>query len=128
VSTVSEATDRCNLLHVPKVIGAGFSGLVVVVLGRMAAKGRLPRNLFAGIRIPATMRSDEAWRAGHQAAVSTLTVAGLGPFLTAVVLATKRPGPEAQKRLFRIGNAWLLGWLGLATLQANRAARAVEAS
>jgi len=110
-----------------KVIRSGFSGLVVVVLGLMAATGRLPRNLFAGIRIPSTMRSDEAWRAGHQAAVSALTVGGLGPVLTALVAAAKRPGRDVQESLLRVGNVWLLGWLGVATFQAHRAARAAEA-
>jgi SdpI/YfhL protein family len=41
--------------------------MIVVGVGRMAATGRLPRNLFAGIRIPSTMRSDEAWRAAQRA-------------------------------------------------------------
>lgn len=125
--TVSGATSRCSVVYVSKVISSGFGGLVVVVLGRMAAQGRLPRNLFAGIRIPSTMRSDEAWRAGHEAAVSALTVAGLGPMLTALVAGVKRPGRDAQRTLLRVGNLWLLGWLGVAILRANRAAGQVPA-
>jgi hypothetical protein len=115
---------------VPRLLRSGLSGVVVVVVGRMAAAGRLPRNLFAGIRIPSTMRSDEAWRAGHRAAAPALTVAGLGPVVAAVaaaVTAAKQPDPDAGKALLRAGNGWLLGWLGLAVLQANRAARATGA-
>ena len=109
-----------------KVILSGFSGLVVVALGRLAAAGKLPRNLFAGIRIPSTLSSDEAWQAGHQAAVSALTVAGLGPVMTALIAVAKRPEYDAERSLLRVGNVWLLGWLGVATFQANRAARAAE--
>lgn len=33
-----------------------------------AARGKLKRNQWTGIRTPATMRSDTAWIAGHRAA------------------------------------------------------------
>jgi hypothetical protein len=107
-----------------KAIRFGFGGVIVVVLGRMAAKERLPRNIFAGIRIPSTMRSDEAWRAGHRAAASALTAAGAGPVVIAVIVGAKNPGREVQTILSRIVTGWLLGWIGLATVQASRAARA----
>ncbi|MEU3274418.1 SdpI family protein [Saccharomonospora sp. NPDC006951] len=41
------------------------SGIVLVWMARAAATGRLKRNSFAGIRIPSTMASDEAWLAAH---------------------------------------------------------------
>ncbi len=74
------------------------------------------------------MRSDEAWRAGHLAAASALSVAGLGPIAAAAIVRAARPSPGAQIVLSRIGGAWLLGWLGLATFQANQAARAQNLS
>jgi uncharacterized membrane protein len=107
-----------------KAIRLGFGGVMVVALGHMAATGRLPRNIFAGIRIPSTMRSDEAWRAGHRAAASALTTAGFGPVVVAVIVAAKSPGSKAQTVLSRIATGWLLGWIGLATLRASRVARA----
>jgi hypothetical protein len=110
-----------------KAIRLGLAGLVVVVLGRLAAAGRLPRNLFAGIRIPSTIRSDEGWLAGHKAAASALTVAGLGPVAAAVIVTARSPEPDTETLLLRIANGWLLGWIGLATLQASRAARAAQA-
>ena len=121
-----EAGDQelCGLTRVSKAISLGLSGGIVVVLGRMAATGRLPRNICAGIRLPSTLRSDEAWDAGHEAAASAMTIAGCGPVLVAVVLAASSPGPKARTVLSRIATVWLLGWLGLATIQANRAARA----
>ena len=39
------------------------AGIVVAILGRRGRQGRLPRQDWAGIRTPSTMRSDEAWRA-----------------------------------------------------------------
>ncbi len=111
-----------------KTIRFGFSGVTLITLGLMAATGRLPRNLFAGIRIPSTLRSDEAWRAGHRAAASALTTAGLGPVVVSVIAAAKKPSRDDQRTLFRIGSGWLLAWLGLATFQASRAARATEVS
>jgi hypothetical protein len=103
-------------------------GLVVLAIGRLAATRRLPRNVLAGIRIPSTMRSDEAWRAGHEAAAAALTAAGLGPIVAAGIVAVKRPGHDAEKALTRTGTGWMLVWLGLATLQASRAARATATS
>ena len=102
---------------------SAVGGAIVVALGRLAAAGRLPRNLFAGIRIPSTLRDDESWRAGHLAAASALTIAGFGPIGIAAAVGVMRPGPSGQAALFRLGTAWLLGWLGLATFQASRAAR-----
>jgi hypothetical protein len=116
----------CNLSGVPGAIKYGVSGVIVFGLGRLSATGRLPRNLFAGIRIPSTLRSDEAWDAGHRAAASALTVAGFGPVVAAAVVAAKRPSREGQTVLFRIGAGWLLAWIGLATFQASRAARATS--
>lgn len=89
----------------------------------MAEAGQLPRNMFAGIRIPSTMRSDEAWLAGHRAAASDLTIAGLGPTVLALAAGMWKPGGW-QKALSRVGTAWLLGWLAVAIARANQAARA----
>ena len=113
------------MANMSRAIRSGLAGLIVVALGRMAAKGRLPRNVFAGIRIPSTLRSDDSWRAGHLAAASALTAAGFGPLVAAIAVAAKNPGRDAETVLLRIGNWWLLAWLGLATVQASRAARAV---
>ena len=110
-----------------KAFRLALPGLIVMVVGRMAATGRLPRNLFAGIRLPSTMRSDEAWRAGHEAAASALMVAGIVPVVTAIIVGAKNPGRKGQSVLSKVSNIWLLGWIGFASIQANRAARAASA-
>ena len=98
----------------------------MIVLGRMAARGKLPRNLLVGIRIPSTMRSDDAWRAGHRAAASALTAAGVGPVVTAFIVGAKRPGADRQDALLLVANVWLIGWIALAVAQASQAARAAN--
>lgn len=47
-----------------------FTGLLLllVVACVMAGHGAIPLNHFFGVRIPALMRNEAAWRAGHAAA------------------------------------------------------------
>jgi hypothetical protein len=106
-----------------RALKIALAGAITIVVGRMAAMGKLPRNPVVGIRIPSTMCSDDAWLAGHRAAASALTAAGLGPIVAALVVGATMRGPDSQRAVLRVANAWLLGWIGLATLQAGRAAR-----
>lgn len=60
------------------------AGVLVVVVGRLTATGRIGRNAFAGIRTKRTMADDESWRIVHRgaqpwmiAAGAALTLAGL---------------------------------------------------
>jgi len=98
-------------------------GVILIVVGRLAAMGRLPRNPLVGIRLPSTLRSQEAWRAGHVAGATALTVAGIGELGLAALDAANLPQFENRPLLSRVGTAWLLGWLGVATMQARRAAK-----
>ena len=44
--------------------------LVSALMCQAAATGRITRNHWAGYRLPALFVSDEAWRAGHAAALA----------------------------------------------------------
>jgi uncharacterized membrane protein len=68
----SDAAVRILLLAV--MVG---SGVLLLWMARAAASGRLRRNPFAGIRVPSTMVSDEAWLAAHVRAERPTMLAGL---------------------------------------------------
>lgn len=69
-------------------------GLLVWVVARAAASGRLGRNGVVGIRTRATQASDEAWRAAHAAAVRPAASFFLA-LLPGSVTAWLQPGREA---------------------------------
>lgn len=58
-----------------------FGGLLLVVFGWLSLVQKLPRNGFAGIRTPYTMRSDENWYATHRAAAPLLIFGGVAIFM-----------------------------------------------
>lgn len=53
------------------------TGVLLIWMARAAASGRLKRNDLAGIRIPSTMASDEAWLAAHARAERPTIYAGM---------------------------------------------------
>jgi uncharacterized membrane protein len=56
----------------------GGLGVAFAALSRMMRTDRLRPNALVGIRIPATLRGQDAWYAGHRAAAGhVLIVAGL---------------------------------------------------
>jgi uncharacterized membrane protein len=57
------------------VVMAG-SGVLLVWVARATASGRLKRNPIAGLRLPSTMVSDEAWLAAHVRAKRSTMLAG----------------------------------------------------
>ncbi|WP_026421780.1 SdpI family protein [Actinokineospora inagensis] len=61
------------------------AGLPLLVIGGLGLAGRLPRNRFGGVRTPAALRSDEAFRVANKVAGPPTAVAGLVGVLGAVV-------------------------------------------
>ncbi|MGM1018259.1 MAG: SdpI family protein [Actinomycetota bacterium] len=74
------------------VVMAG-SGILLVWMARAAASGRLKRNAIAGIRIPSTMASDEAWLAAHIRAKRPTALAGYVSIASGLVALLPVPVP-----------------------------------
>ncbi|HET7482392.1 MAG TPA: SdpI family protein, partial [Actinomycetota bacterium] len=68
------------------VILGGFAVAFIALLGR---SGKLPRNRFAGIRTPSTLRSDAAWDVAHRVSWAYTLVSGVGMVILGVVLSLK---------------------------------------
>lgn len=109
--------------------GLALVPALVLPLTRAAAEGRMERNGAAGIRTRHTRASDEAWRAGHAAALPTvravLPVTGLTYAGCAVALVLVGPGAATVVGLVGLGVQVTVLMLGVR--KANEAARAVEA-
>ena len=99
------------------------TGLVVVWIGVLGRRRKLPRQHWAGIRLPSTMRSDAAWAAAHEVAGPFLLVAGGGSLLSGVLLLVWQPGPGAQEQVSLTAAGWLVAWVLAASVVAVRAAR-----
>lgn len=70
----------------------GLMAALCLVLARKMRSGTLGPNMLVGIRTPATLRSADAWYAGHRAAVPQITycspvfgVTAVGALVNAVV-------------------------------------------
>ncbi|MGU3646231.1 SdpI family protein [Microbacterium sp. C23T] len=64
-----------------------FTALLgVLVISCLAASvGRLRRNRYFGVKLPALEKSDDAWREGHRAAVMPATVSFAVAAVAAIV-------------------------------------------
>lgn len=117
------------ILDVFLVIGVQLLlAFLFLPLVKAAASGKLARNGFAGIRIPSTMASDEAWAAGHRAAIPALSVnvllIGVLAAIAAVLVMLDQVGGAFAVAMS--GFVVNLGMLVFSAVKANRAAKAVE--
>lgn len=69
------------------------AGVLLVWMARAAASGRLKRNSTAGIRVPSTMASDEAWLAAHVRAKRPTMLAGFVSMGSALFALLPVPAP-----------------------------------
>lgn len=75
------------MLFLPSIIGYGVLAVTLVAFLVAQRSGSVRRNSFIGIRTTKTMRSDEAWTAGHHAASRYLATAAAVAALCGVALA-----------------------------------------
>jgi len=61
-------------------------GIALIVLGAVARAGKLTRQSVVGLRTKATMGSDEAWKAAHEASADWVIGAGAVMFVGGVVV------------------------------------------
>lgn len=95
-------------------------GALLVVVGKMTADGRIPRNQFAGIRTKRSMADDQSWLTVHRAAQPWMIGSGLVLVLAGVV-ALVVPWEPAASAAAGIG-AVLTGILALKGTAAGHAA------
>ncbi len=62
-----------------------LGGVVICVVGYLGLVERLPRNRFAGLRTPGTLRSDAAFRVANKAAGVPTVIGGVVAVVGAVV-------------------------------------------
>jgi len=79
VSAMSEIPLLAQILLALVMSG---SGVLLFWVARAAARGRLRRNMVAGIRTRATLASDEAWIAAHRRAEGPSRAAGVVAIVT----------------------------------------------
>jgi uncharacterized membrane protein len=117
--------------HVPVaavLVGAAVmigSALLLHVLGKRAADGRLRRNGLIGIRLPSTLSSDTAWRAGHRAAQRSTDIGAAGMGLAGVLAVLFQGSKAGFVASVFLGAGWLLVWV---LIGAKKAAAAAEAA
>jgi uncharacterized membrane protein len=103
--------------------------VVLIVLASRAANGRLARNQWVGIRTPSTMRSDQAWKAGHAAALRMAPLFVIVTVVICVALFAAALYASTTKVVVFIGFgslAVLLVLLIYSALVASKAAKAAD--
>lgn len=106
---------------------------IIYFVTRSAVEGGLGPNAVMGIRLPATMRSERAWEAGHRAAlgpsrlVCWLGVACAVPLTASAFLASGEAPHWVSLVLFAVGyGVIVLGGTIWCSVVAVRAARAAD--
>lgn len=101
------------------------SGILLIWMARAAASGRLKRNPVAGIRIPSTMMSDEAWLAAHVRAKRATTCAGVVSVASGLIALLPVPAPVLAAAVLA-GCGAMLGFVLYGARVGGRAAAEVS--
>lgn len=96
-----------------------ITGLLLTGIGLVGRAGRLPRNHFVGIRLPSTMRSDDAWLAAHRASWPFTVVAGILMAILGLDMLMDPEQPPPEWVLLAV----VLSPLLIAAVKAHMAAR-----
>jgi hypothetical protein len=99
------------------------AALLVLGTTQLAAWGALKRNGWIGIRTRPLLVSDEAWRAGHRAALPALRGTCL-PVAIGGIIGSIAAG-AGMNSVASWGALLLVGGIAVGTFRAGRAAKAV---
>ena len=97
------------------------SGVLIMWMARATASGRLKRNALAGIRIPSTMASDEAWQAAHIRAKRPTMLGGWASIASGFVALLPVSAPVRATAVIA-GCVLMLGFLLYGSKVGSRAA------
>jgi len=100
------------------------SGLLIAWMAQATASGRLKRNPVAGIRIPSTMASEEAWLAAHARAKRATLISALVSVAAGLIVLLPLPAP-ALAAVALVGASAMVGFVLYGARVGSRAADAV---
>lgn len=98
------------------------SGGLVAALSCKLAGGSIGRNRLMGLRLPSTLRSEEAWHAGQRAFAPFGLAAGLGCALLGAALLL-RPSEGVAIVLSSLASIWLVTLPGIGAFMGDLAAK-----
>lgn len=99
------------------------SGAALLIVGLLGWRGRLPRNRFAGVRTPATLRSEAAFALANRVAAPPVLAAGAVCVVAgALALGT---GGGMLTMIVAVGGAGAFGLVIAGGLLGHRAATAL---
>lgn len=119
---------EANRMPWPGAIGLALlfiiAGGLVAGLSRKLASGSVGRNGLMGLRLPSTLRSDEAWHAGQKTFAPFGMAAGIGCAVLGAGLLF-RPGQGTAVLLASLASIWLVVLPGIGAFLGDLAAKDV---